>query len=98
MKTTTTEVRHLYILCSGISVSKDFYERIKQTITARLPDLQSDFPMELKKICGHAFWNNLTNGERRTAGQCVASMVNEKKLPLTHVIQKHEYPKRYRLD
>lgn len=83
------------LLGDGYCVSSDFYTALIRQVEAIVPALDAFESYTLKALCGDAFWRQLSNGERRMAGRCMAHMVSHKILPLTFAKTKHEYPKRY---
>ena len=50
-----------------------------------------------EKILGDNAWNLLEDGEVRLVGQCLKWLVDQRQLPLVHVLTKHEYPLHYRV-
>ena len=86
-------------LNEGFQVPKHFFDCIFFQVSSRLTELKTDKTYTAKKLCGNELWLLLTNGERRLAGRCIASMVatGVLSLELEFVESKHEYPKHYRL-
>lgn len=81
----------------GYSVSADFLAAVKAQIADALPHLDPGYAYTTKQLCGQAFWSELSAGEQRNAGRCLAYLVADCMLPLVHVPGKNQYPRRYRL-
>jgi hypothetical protein len=92
----TDNIPLMLVLNDGYPLSRTFYEHIKRHVESRLCAVSSDTIFSLKQICCPKFWDGLSDGERRTAGICVANMAAKNELPLIQVLHKHEYPKKYR--
>lgn len=84
-------------LQEGYCVSEDFYAAIRIQVESSLPSLSKQRSYTAPQLCGRGFWSQLTDGESRMAGRCIAHMAYRRILPLEFVETKHEYPKRYRL-
>lgn len=74
-----------------------FYKLIEVAAIENLDNLVKDIPYTSKKLCGNGFWLELSTGERKMAGICIAHMVKLKLLNLIEVEGVHEYPKLYQL-
>lgn len=85
------------LLNDGYTVSPVFYAAIRDQVREALPFLERGKKYTLEILCGDDFWQELTNGERRMAGRCMAQMVANRKLPFQFAHHKHEYPKWYQL-
>jgi hypothetical protein len=86
-----------YVGCAGYFVSITFYNAIRLQVEEVIPLLDRDEKYTLQMLCGEAFWDPLTEGERRMAGRCMSHMVRNNLLPLRFAESKHEYPKFYEL-
>ena len=86
-----------YVIRHDYSVPSEFFNAIVRIIREILPALWSDQPFTLKLLCGPEFWDQLTDGERRMAGRCMAHLVVSGQLPLRFAESRHEDPKHYRL-
>ena len=76
-----------------IAFYNDVLNTVSQVIHIFLPgDIYT-----LRKIYGEALWLQMTDGERRMAGRCLAHMVANNRLPLCFVGCPHEHPKKYQL-
>ena len=84
-------------LRNGRSVNFDFLILIRGIVTDRISVLLPNMKYTLAKICGEAFWENIDNGERRTAGHCMVHLVTMEELPFRIAESKHEYPVYYQL-
>jgi len=73
------------------------YNAIRLQVEEIIPAMERGVEYTLEMLCGDAFWQTLTDGERRMAGRCLAHMVANKRLPLRFVGCPHEHPKKYRL-
>lgn len=94
--TMTTNINVL--LYDGYTVTKIFYDSIRQQVEASIPALERDARYTLEMLSDKEFWGPLSDGERRTAGRCMSDMVERKILPLRVAETKHEYPKYYQLE
>lgn len=70
-------------LHDGSRVSAVFYARIRKAMATGLKAVRPGDAVTVKRICGKAFWLQLGDGDCRTAGICVATMVEAGELPLT---------------
>ena len=95
MTDSTNPTTTFLMLKDSTVVSKDFYVEIKRHVLGRLTTLPAGMSRELRQICGPDFWGTLSNGDRRTAGICVSNMVAQHEVPLIHMPQKQQYPKKY---
>jgi len=86
------------LLSDGYSVTKTFYDSVRQQVEDALPALERDVRYTLEMLCDKEFWRRLSDGDRRTAGRCMSDMVEKKLLPLRVAKTKHEYPKYYELE
>jgi hypothetical protein len=85
------------ILHNGRAVPNYLLESVRAQVERNLCNLIEFDRYELKHICGKEYWNPLSKGERRLAGQCMAHLVAADLVPLMDAPQRHEYPKRYQL-
>ncbi len=83
-------------LNSRLSITADFFYRLYMAIEDN-KSLVKDAKYCAKKMCGKAFWNELSIGERKQAGICISQLVRYKLLNFDDVKGKHEYPKHYQL-
>jgi len=98
-KTVKVIPTHL-ILYDGLrwyTVSIAFYSEVLNTVSEVIHIFLPDDIYTLRKIYGEALWLQMTDGERRMAGRCLAHIVANKRLPLCFVGCPHEHPKKYRL-
>ena len=80
------------------TVSAAFYNDVMNTVSEVIHIFLPVDRYTLRKIYGEALWLEMTRGERRMAGKCMAHMVANDRLPqLRFVEHEHEYPKKYRL-
>ena len=85
------------VLSDGYSISGDFLSAVQAQVCEALPYLEPGYTYTADELCGAEFWNDLTPGEQRNAGRCLAYLVAQGTLPLVRVPGKHEYPLCYRL-
>ena len=71
---------------------------VRREVEAVLPKLIPDKIYTLRALCQKSFWDELSNGQRRTAGQCMAYLVQTKQLPLTIAGRSHGNSVLYRLN
>jgi hypothetical protein len=88
---------HYIVLYDGYTVSAAFYNSVCHQVEEIIPAMEPDMRYPLKVLCGKAFWQPLSDGEKRMAGRCMAQMVVGGLLPLRFAEGRHEYPKLYRL-
>ena len=86
------------VMYDGYPIPKAFFDQIQQQLEKTLPTLKRSGRYKARPVLGEAFWESLTNGERRMAGKCLAHLVSLKRVPLHFVKSNHEYPKFYRLN
>ena len=79
------------------TVPAAFYSVVRNQVAEIIPAVERDVKYTLEMLCGEAFWKQLTDGEKRMAGRCMAQMIAKGLLPLRFAETKHEYPKRYQL-
>ena len=91
----TDAMAEMYVLANGVTVPAAFYNRILNHLQERVPQLPPGASFTLKQICGPKFWDPLSDGDRRLAGQCATDMVERGLVPLVTAPSRHEYPKRY---
>ena len=85
------------ILNNGHTVTAVFFYDLLHQIQEIIPGMIPGVKYELKVLCGPAYWNPLTNGQKRLAGKCMVHMVENGMLPLQFAEGRHEYPKLYSL-
>jgi len=85
------------IMPNGKSVPQDLVEAVHLAVTESLPGLLRDASYTTEMLCGPDLWSQWTDGERRSAGICLAGLVEAGLLPLVRVFGLHEYPLRFRL-
>ena len=75
-----------------------FYNDVLNTVSEVIHLLLHDDTYTLRRIYGEELWLQMTRGDRRKAGKCMAHMVANNSLPqLRSVGCPHEDPKKYRL-
>jgi hypothetical protein len=79
------------------TVSAAFYNDVLNTVSEVIHIFLPDDRYTLRKIYGEALWLQMSRGDRRKAGKCMAHIVANNKLPLRFVEGTHEYPKLYQL-
>ena len=85
------------VLSDGYSISGDFLSAVQAQVCEALPYLEPGSTYTADELCGAEFWTDLSPGEQRNAGRCLAYLVAQGALPLVRVPGKHEYPLCYRL-
>lgn len=75
-------VVHL-VMPGGHRVRLDFLDRVKHQVRNQLPLLRHGVAYRSNSFFGQDYLQQLSHGERCTAGQCLAYMVAENRLPLT---------------
>ena len=89
------------ILCDEhrtYTVSAAFYNDVLNTVSEVIHILLPGDIYTLRIMYGEVLWLEMTRGDRRMAGKCMAHMVANNRLPqLRFVEHKHEYPKKYQL-
>ena len=70
------------LLRDGSLVSANFYYELHWYVTEQIMNMPIDHSMTLRQICGEEYWRMLSDGERRLAGICVSTMVENGDLPL----------------
>ena len=55
---------------------------VHKEVTFVLPDLIPGVAYPLDALCGKAFWDSLTKGQRISAGRCMAHLVSTNAIPL----------------
>lgn len=85
------------ILYGGRTVPQAFFDGVQQQVEEVLPAMDPKARYTSKMLCGMEFWALLNNGERRTAGRCLAHMVAQELLPLVFAESKSKHPKWYQL-
>ena len=92
---------HTYIMLYDgeniYTVSAVFYNAVRHEVEESIPGLIPGEKYKSEWLCGDAFWEPLSDGEKRMAGRCIANMVVNGLLPLRFAESKHEYPKWYLL-
>ncbi len=85
------------ILYDGYTVPNTLYTKVRNQVAEIIPAVERDVKYTLEMLCGEAFWKQLTDGEKRMAGRCMALFIVKGLLPFRFAETKHEYPKRYQL-
>ena len=89
------------ILCDEsrtYTVSAAFYNDVLNTVSEVIHIFVPDDKYTLRILYGEVLWLEMTRGERRMAGKCMAHMVANNRLPqLRFVGCEHENPKKYQL-
>lgn len=91
------EIEQTILLQDGYTVSKAFYESVRLQVEEVIPGLLPNAHYTLKVLCTKEFWDALSDWECRTAGRCMADIVDKGLLSLSPAYSRHEYPKRYKL-
>ena len=80
------------------TVSAAFYNDVLNTVSEVIHIFVHGDKYTLRIMYGEVLWLQMTRGERRMAGKCMAHMVANDRLPqLRFVEHRHEYPKKYQL-
>ena len=80
------------------TVSATFYNDVLNTVSEVIHIFLPGDKYTLRIMYGEVLWLEMTRGERRMAGKCMAHMVANNRLPqLRFVEHEHEYPKKYQL-
>ena len=80
------------------TVSAAFYNDVLNTVSEVIHIFVPGDKYTLRIMYGEVLWLEMTRGERRMAGKCMADMVANNRLPqLRFVEHEHEYPKKYQL-
>lgn len=87
----------LLVLSINLTVSKSFFDSIRQRVTEIIPALDRYTDYTLEDLCGNKFWNAMDFGRRRKAGRCMAYMVQHGLLPFGFAGRPCGSPKKYRL-
>lgn len=87
----------MMVLDTGRSVPEPLYNSVKQHLKNRIHKLDRERIYKAEMLCGKEFWDPMFAGEQKMAGECIASMVRQKILPLELVQKKHEYPFWYQI-
>lgn len=87
----------LAIMPNGRCVPQYLVNSVCATVTESLPGLLRDAVYTTEMLCGPDLWAQWGNGEKRSAGICLAGLVEAGELPLVRVLGLHEYPLRFRL-
>lgn len=82
-------------LLTSRHVPTALYEAVQREVEESLPGMEPDQPYTLAVLCGKAFWDQLSDGDRRSAGICMSDIVAKSLLPLRVADTRHEYPKHY---
>lgn len=90
------------ILNSGFSCSEDFYLRVKNQILEVVPIIRRDHPdikWTVEMLCGELFWDELSDGQCRAAGNCMVDLVESGQVPFVNVPRtgRNPYPLQYKL-
>lgn len=87
----------MMVLDTGRSVPEPLYKSVKQHLEKRIPKLDRERIYKAEMLCGIDFWDPLLAGEKKKAGECIASMARQNILALELAEMKHEYPFWYRI-
>ena len=94
----TTVYLILYDEHRTYTVSAAFYNEVLNTVSEVIHIFLPGDIYTLRIMYGEVLWLEMTRGDRRMAGKCMAHMVANNRLPqLRFVEHKHEYPKKYQL-
>ena len=97
MNTTDIESKDevFLVLDNRCTVLQSFYTEIREQVTDIVPALLPHSKYTLQALCGPEYWNALTDGERRSAGMCMAHMVRNGLIPYVDVSRPCQSPKVY---
>jgi hypothetical protein len=87
----------IMVLSAIYSCPVEYCESIARRVEEVVPAMQPGVDYTLRMLCGDDFWAQLTDGECRKAGRCMARLTASGRLPLCVAESRHEYPKYYRL-
>ena len=79
--TTTLEQNDMRLI-HGRFVQQALFNRVSRQVKNRIELLQPGVAYTVKKICGGLFWDQLSSGDQKMAGLCVADLVERGELPL----------------
>ena len=83
-------------LTDGFSAPREYYEQSVTWIDLRLPGLPPGI-YTVEKLAGKEYWAELSDGDRKLFGRCIAHAIGRGLLDLEFWEGKHEYPKLYRV-
>lgn len=71
-----------YIIFNGrMAVDRELFDKVRKTVSTRI-DTLAQGTYTAAQLCGKKLWNRLSDGERRAAGGCIASLAKHHDLPL----------------
>ena len=85
------------VLKYNLIVEEGFFRELFHQVDDIIPGMIPGVKYKLKVLCGRAFWDLLTDGQKRLAGKCMVYMVENGMLSLQFAEGRHEYPKLYSL-
>jgi hypothetical protein len=95
----TAEAESLMVsMPGGFCVQKPFLDRVFAQAKHRLPTLEQGHVYTVRKMLGKAYWDRLTDLERRNAGRCIALLASIGLLPLELVGRRRDNAQEFRLN
>ena len=91
------KVEVFLMLRVNLTVSKSFFDSIRQQVVEIIPALAPYSEYTCKTLCGDDYWYAMPVERRRIAGQVMAYMVQDELLPFEFSGHLCTSPKRYRL-
>ena len=91
------KVEVFLVLRVNLTVSKSFFDSIRQQVAEIIPALLPYAENTLQTLCGDDYWYAMPVERRRIAGQVMAYMVQHDLLPFEFSGHLCTSPKRYRL-
>lgn len=82
VSTNTVECDGLRLI-HGRFVQLALFNRVSRQVKNRIELLQPGVAYTVKKICGGLFWEQLSSGDQKLAGLCVAELVERGELALS---------------
>jgi len=70
------------LLSDGHTVNQDLFNVVREQVKKVIPALENQNKYTLEMLCGDAFWESLSNGDRRTAGRCMVHLIDQNQLSL----------------
>jgi hypothetical protein len=93
--TDTTDTEYNLVLRLDLTVPKWLFDSVLQLVTEIAPGVDPSKEYTLEKLCGEEFWDPLSDGHRRLAGQCMVYMVEKERVPFCFAGHRCESPKKY---
>jgi hypothetical protein len=76
------------VLHDGSSVSRAFYNRVKEAMLAGVPTMRPGARASLRKLCGSPRWRTFGIGEVSIAGLCGVTIAQRGEVPLNVLDEK----------